>query len=196
MAVFTLSPLGGAHHFVGAAPLIYIAIAVFIERVMAWAGQRWPARQRAWAAIGLALIAALMLGDAYYYFGTFAASRPSFSADAEPAMMLGEYLHDLEQRPAVYTVICVRAPYFWCSHDTVIFLAPRLGPQAHDLTEPPRDSDLVVPPDQELIVIVSPDLPDDLAVVQAHFPNATPRGHYGINGNLLFTSFEIPALQP
>ncbi len=193
--VFTLTPLGGAHHFVGAAPLIYIAIAIFIDRIWSWAGQRWPARQRAWAVLGILLIAALMLGDAYYYFGTFAANRPTFSPDAEPAMMLGEYLHDLEQRPAAYTVVCVRAPQFWCSHVSVLFLAPRLGPQARDLTEPPRDSDLVAPPGQELIVIVSPDLPDDLAVVQAHFPNAAPRGHYGLNGNLLFTSFEIPASQ-
>ncbi len=194
--IFTLSPLGGAHHFVGAAPLIYIASAVFIDRAMALAGWRWPARARAWVAIGLALIATLMLGDAYYYFGTFAANRPSFSADTEPAMLLGEYLHDLEQRPVAYTVICVRAPYFWCSHDTVSFLAPRLGPQARDLTEPPHDRDLVAPPGQELIVIVSPNLPDDLAAVQAHFPTTIPRGHYGINGNLLFTSFEIPASQP
>ena len=194
--IFTLTPLGNAHHFVGAAPLIYIAIAVFIDRVWAWAGQRWPARQRAGAAIGPVLIALLMLGDAYYYFGTFVANRPSFSPDAEPAMMLGEYLHDLEQRPAAYTVVCLRAPLFWCSHVSVLFLAPRLGPQARDLTESPRATDLAAPPDQELIVIVSPYLPDDLAVVQARFPGITPHGHFGLNGNLLFTSFEIPASHP
>ncbi|CAG0932973.1 hypothetical protein TFLX_02833 [Thermoflexales bacterium] len=191
--VFTLSPLDGAHHFVGAAPLIYITIAVFIDRIWAWAGQRWPARQPVWTVIGSVLIAALMLGDAYYYFGSFAANRPTFSADAEPAMRMGEYLHELEQRPATHSVICVRAPDLWCNHNTVIFLAPRLGPQARDLTEPPRDSDLVAPPDQELIVIVAPNLPDDLAVVQAHFPNSSPHYHYGIDGNWLFTSFEIPA---
>ncbi len=194
--VFTLTPLGGAHHFVGAAPLVYIAIALFIDRAWSWAGQHWPARQRAWAVLGISLIAGLMLGDAYYYFGTFAANQPTFSPDAEPAMVLGEYLHDLEQHPAAYRVVCVRAPQFWCSHVSVLFLAPRLGPQARDLTASPGDSDLVAPPDQELVVIVSPDLPDDLAVVRAHFPNATPRGHYGVHGNLLFTSFEIPASQP
>jgi hypothetical protein len=193
--VFTLTPLGGAHHFVGAAPLIYIAIALFIDRVWSWAGQHWPARQQAWAALGILFIAALMVGDAYYYFGTFAANRPTFSPDAEPAMVLGEYLHDLEQRPAAYSVVCVRAPQFWCSHVSVLFLAPRLGPQARDLTEAPRASDLVAPPGQELVVIVSPALPDDLAIVQARFPNTAPRSHYGLNGNLLFTSFEISAAQ-
>jgi hypothetical protein len=105
-------------------------------------------------------------------------------------------LHDLEQRPAAYTVVCVHAPQFWCSHVSVLFLAPRLGPQARDLTEAPRASGLVAPPGQELIVIVSPALPDDLAIVQARFPNAALRSHYGLNGNLLFTSFEVPAAQP
>ena len=194
--VFTLTPLGGAHHFVGAAPLIYIAIAVFIDRVWAWTGQRWPARQRVLTAVTVTFIAALMTADANYYFDTFAAHRPTFSPDAEQVMMIGEYLHDLEQRPANYTVICVYAPHMWCSHDNVIFLAPRLGSQARDLTAPPSDSDLVAPSDQELIVIVAPNLPDELAAVQAHFPNITPRSHYGINGDLLFTSFEVPASQP
>jgi len=44
-------------------------------------------------------------------------------------------------------------------------------------TPPPNDRDLVAPPEQELIVIVA------------------PLSHYGINSNLLFTSFEIPASQ-
>jgi Dolichyl-phosphate-mannose-protein mannosyltransferase len=194
--VFTLTPLGGAHHFVGTAPLIYIAIAVFIDRVWGWAAQRRPARQRILGIASVVFITALMVTDAYYYFGIFATNQPTFSPDAEQAMRVGEYLHDLEQRPETFTVICVYAPHMWCSHDSVIFLAPRLGPQAHDLSAPPSNSDLTTPSDQELIVIVAPDLPDDLAAVQAHFPTITPRSHYGIHGDLLFTSFEIPASQP
>jgi hypothetical protein len=193
--VFTLTPMGGAHHFVGTVPLIYIAIAVFIDRIWVWCGQRWPIRQSLLAIVSVTFIAVLMVTDAYYYFGTFAASRPTFSADAEQAMLIGEYLHDLEQRPGTYAVICVYAPHMWCSHDTVIFLAPHLGPQAHDLTAPPSASDLTAPSDQELIVIVSPSLPDELAKAQARFPAITPRSHYGIHGDLLFTSFEIPAAE-
>jgi hypothetical protein len=194
--VFTLTPLGGAHHFVGTAPLIYIAIAVFIDWVLAWLEQHRLVRPRVLASAGVIFVAALMVVDAGYYFDTFAAHRPTFSPDAEPAMMLGEYLHNLEQRPATYAVICVYAPLFWCRHDNAIFLAPRLGPQARDLTEPPRASDLVPLPNQEIVVIVAPSLPDEVAAVQARFPTITPRSHYGINGNLLFTSFEIPASQP
>ncbi|HSD84107.1 MAG TPA: glycosyltransferase family 39 protein, partial [Anaerolineae bacterium] len=194
--VLTLSPMDGAHHFVGAAPLIYIAIAVFIDRVGAWAGRRWPTRWPMWAAISLGVITILMLSDAYYYFGTFAANRPTFSTDAEPSMRLGEYLRELEQRPITYNAICVRLPGSWCSHDTVIFLAPHSAARARELTEPPRDSDWVTPPNQGLVVIVSPRQPDDLAMVQARFLNSPPHYHYGIHGNLLFTSFEIPAAQP
>jgi hypothetical protein len=194
--IFTLSPMGGAHHFVGTAPLIYIAIAVLIDRVWDWFERHWPNHQRALIVAAVIFIGVVMIKDAYYYFGTFADNRSTFSADAEPAMLIGEYLHDLEQRPGNYAVICVYAPHLWCSHDSTIFLAPRLGPQARDLTEPPRASDLVTPPNQSLVVIVSPSVPDALAAVQAQLPAVTPRSHYGINGDLLFTSFEAPATQP
>ncbi len=194
--VLTLSPLGGAHHFIGTAPLIYIAIAVFIDRGWGWFDRRWPNHPRVLTIAAVIFIGVLMVKDAYYYFGTFAENRPTFSADAEPAMAVGEYLHDLEQQPVTYTVICVREPNLWCNHDSVIFLAPRLGPQAHDLIQAPNDTDLTAPPDRELVVIVAGNLPNDVATVQARFPNVTPQQHFGINANLLFTSFEVPAAQP
>jgi hypothetical protein len=194
--VLTLTPLGGAHHFVGTAPLIYIASAVFIDRAWQWLDRRWPHHPRVLAAAAVIFIGVLMSKDAYYYFGTFVESRPTFSPDAEPGMVLGEYLHELEQRPGNYAVICVYAPHFWCSHPSTLFLAPRLGAQARDLTEPPRRSDLVAQPQQELIVIVSPYLIDERAKVQSYFPKVTPRQVYGINADLLFTVFEVPAAQP
>jgi hypothetical protein len=61
--------------------------------------------------------------------------------------------------------------------------------------EPLTASDLDLPPDESRIIIVGANLPDDLALVQAHFPSVTARDHYGINGHVLFTSFEIPASQ-
>lgn len=191
--VFTLTPLGGAHHFVGTAPLIYIAIAVFIDRVWAFAEKHWPARQRVLGIVSVLFIASLMTSDAYYYFGVFAANQPTFSPDAEQAMRIGQYLHDLEQRPGSYAVICVYAPYLWCGHDSVQFLAPRLGPRARDLTQPVSGSDLTPLPNHSLVAIISPALPDELAVIRAYFPTITPRNHYGVHGNLLFISFEVPA---
>jgi hypothetical protein len=193
--VLTLSPLAGAHHFVGAAPLIYIASAVLIDRVLSWFDRHWPHHQRVLMAAAVIFIGVLMIKDAYYYFGTFADSRPTFSADAEPGMVLGEYLHELEQRPGDYAVLCVYAPHLWCSHDSVVFLAPRLSKQTHDLTEPLRDSDLIGLADQTLIVVVSPSVPEALASVQARWPAVAPRKFYGINSNLLFTAFEVPAAQ-
>jgi hypothetical protein len=112
-------------------------------------------------------------------------------------MELGGYLHQLEQQaepPA--SVLCIRQPNISCRHSTVLFLAPQLSKVTGDLLAPPTIDDLNTLPDEARIIIVAANLPDDRALVQARFPNVTPRDHYGINGNVLFTSFEIPASQP
>ena len=135
--------------------------------------------------------------DAYYYFGVFVPRRELVSSDVEPAMELGAYLHTLEQQPAPPdSVVCIRQPNISCRHSTVIFLAPQLSSAASDLSAPPTADDLNIPPHDKRILIVGANLPDDLAFVQAHFPGVTPLAHYGIHGDLLFTSFEIPASQP
>lgn len=193
--VLTLDPGSSGHHYVGTAPLIYITIAVFIDWVLHML-ENHGLRPRQAAALGTALVIMLMIVDAYYYFGVFVPRRELVSRDVEPAMELGAYLHTLEQQAELPdSVLCIRQPNISCRHSTVVFLAPQLSSVAGDLTEPPTDSELDLPPDEKRIIIVGADLPDDLALVQAHFPGVIARDHYGINGDVLFTSFEIPASQ-
>ncbi len=78
----------------------------------------------------------------------------------------------------------------------MVFLAPQLSSVASDLLEPPTINDLSRLPHDKRVLIVSANLPNDLALVEAHFPGVTPLAHYGIHGDLLFTSFEISASQP
>lgn len=191
--VLTLDPGSSGHHYVGTAPLIYITIAVFIDWVLR-ALESHGLRPRQAAALGTALVIILMIVDAYYYFGVFVPRRELVSSDVEPAMELGAYLHTLEQQAEPPdSVLCVRQPGISCRHSTVVFLAPQLSSVAGDLREPPTASDLALPPDESRIIIVGANLPDDLSLVRAHFPGVTARDHYGIDGNVLFTSFEIPA---
>jgi hypothetical protein len=194
--VLTLDPGSSGHHYVGTAPLIYMTIAVFIDWALR-ALERRGLRPRLVAVLGTALVIILMIADAYYYFGVFVLRRELVSSDVEPAMELGGYLHQLEQQaepPA--SVLCIRQPNISCRHSTVLFLAPQLSKVTGDLLAPPTIDDLNTLPDEARIIIVAANLPDDRALVQARFPNVTPRDHYGINGNVLFTSFEIPASQP
>jgi hypothetical protein len=191
--VLTLDPGSSGHHYVGTAPLIYITIAVFIDWAL-HALEGRGLRPRPAATLGTTLVIILMIIDAYYYFGVFVPRRELVSSDVEPAMELGAYLHTLEQQAEPPgSVLCVRQPNISCRHSTVLFLAPRLSSMAGDLTEPPTANDLNAPTDESRVIIVGANLPDELALVQAHFPNVTPRDHYGINDNVLFTSFEIPA---
>jgi len=191
--VFTLDPGSSGHHYVGTAPLIYITIAVFIDWALR-ALERRGLRPRLVAVLGTALVISLMIFDAYYYFGMFVPRRELVSNDVEPAMELGAYLHQLEQQAEPPgSVLCIRQPAISCRHSTVLFLAPHLSNAASDLIAPPTIDDLDALPDGDRIIIVGTNLQDDLALVQAHFPAVTPRDHYGIKGEVLFTSFEIPA---
>jgi hypothetical protein len=194
--VLTLDPGSSGHHYMATAPFIYIAIAVFIDWGLRMLEQR-GVRSKPAAVFGTALVIVLMMIDAYYYFGVFVPRRELVSSDVEPAMVLGTYLHTLEQQPQPPdSVVCIRQPNISCRHSTVIFLAPQLSSAASDLLALPTVADLSVPPHDKRVLIVAANLPDDLAVVQARFPDVTPLAHYGIHGNLLFTSFEIPASQP
>jgi 4-amino-4-deoxy-L-arabinose transferase-like glycosyltransferase len=195
--VFTLMPLGGAHHFIGAGPLIYIAIAVFIDRAWVLIEQHWPVHRYLLAAAAVTFIAALMVTDAYYYFGTFVPRHVNYnSADAEPAMQLGEYLHTLEQQPRLPTVICVASFSFSCQHPTVRFLAPELAARAQDVNDLPGDLAEFVPPGDDVLIIIGPDRSADRAAMQVRYPAIIPHDGYGIHGDLMFTAFAIPASPP
>jgi 4-amino-4-deoxy-L-arabinose transferase-like glycosyltransferase len=194
--VLTLGPGTSGHHYVATAPLIYITIAVFIDWGLR-ALERRGLRPRLAVILGTLLVIGLMIVDAYYYFGVFVPRRELVSNDVEPAMGLGAYLHQLEGQPKPpASVLCIRQPNISCRHSTVLFLAPQLSQAAGDLKAPPTSDDLNALPDEERIIIVAANLPDERALVQAHLPDVMPRDHYGIHGNVLFTSFEIPASQP
>ncbi len=194
--VLTLDPGSSGHHYVATAPFIYIAIAVFIDWGLHVLEQR-GLQSRPVAVFGTALVIILMFADAYYYFGVFVPRHELVSSDVEPAMALGTYLHTLEQQPAPPdSIVCIRQPNISCRHSTVIFLAPQLSNAASDMLAPPTVNDLNIPPHSKRVLIVAANLPEDLAVVQARFPGVTPLAHYGIHGDLLFNSFEIPASPP
>jgi hypothetical protein len=193
--VLAVNPLSGSQRLLGTPPLLCASIAVFIDQVLTWADQAWR-KPRAWNAIGAAAVAGLMLLDAQYYFGSYVGARVLNSADVEWSMQIGNYLHQIEQRPgsAQWQVVCDSAPYLYCEHSNVRFLAPQLSRGAKTLSEPIALVDYAPTSDVGLIVIIAPQLPDEARAVLDRYPSAIRRDHYGAHGDLLFVSVEVPPL--
>ncbi len=194
--VLTIGPMSGSQRLLGAPPLLMAAVAVLIDQLLVWAGRAWR-RPRAWQAIGVAAVAGLMLGDAHVYFGQYVPARVVNSLDVEWSMQLGAYLREVEQRPAPgeWQVVCDGAPWLYCEHSNVRFLAPRLS-QAAQTVSAPFGENLAPKAGFGLIVIVAPQRSDDVILLQDRFPDAARRDHYGAHGDLLFTSLEVSSAAP
>lgn len=188
--VLTTLPILGSQRFVGAAPLIYIAIAVLLDRIIALADRLWHQPHVATAA-AIILIAALMFADAHYYFGSYIDNNYRASPDRD-STAIGYYLRDVESRPdhTRWQVVCVGYPFDRCGGTTVQFLAPRLGQNIQIVEYQPLSTIDLAPP---IIVIVPAYDKTDIGNAEQRFPSAARQEHAGPLGDPLFVSFEMPA---
>lgn len=191
--VFTMSPMVGAHHFVGTTPLIALTVAVLIDQGIRLANRRWP-RPRVWATVGIAAVTGLMLADADYYFGRYIQAGTINTGDMEWAMKIGEYLHGIESSTPLgdYQIVCVSTE-FSCDHSTVHFLAPRLGEHMQTVPGPIASLTIERPSNSHLILIIAGYLPDDIQAAEKRYPGAQRLDHVGVHNDLLFVSFEVAA---
>ena len=90
--VLTVSPTAGGHRLLGVGPLIYLAVAVILDQLLCRLEQRFP-RPRLIAVVGIVAVAALMMADAYYYFGNYIADNEFRSPDM-PGNFVRHYLVD------------------------------------------------------------------------------------------------------
>jgi len=192
-SVLVIGPLAASQRLLGITPVLYAAIAVFIDRLLGRFERVWR-KPRMWNAIGAVAVSGLMLVDAQYYFAGYVGTQVINSRDIEWSMQIGQYLHQIEERsdPAQWQVICDSAPYLYCEHTNIRFLAPQLSGSARTTPGPLESKDLSPPPGVGLIVIVSPQRLDDVRTVLERYPAAIQGDHYGVHGALLFISLEIP----
>jgi len=191
--VLTVGPMSGSQRLLGAAPLLYIGIAVFIDQLLTWAGEGWNT-PRVWRALGAAFVGALMLLDANIYFGQYVPARVINSPDIEWSMQVASYLSEVEgrQEPSEWQVVCDGGPSLYCEHSTIRFLAPRLSQRAQTINQPLLSTDIRPGPGVGLIVFVSADRLDEATAIAQQYPSAIRRDHYGVHGDYLFSSLEIP----
>jgi hypothetical protein len=193
--VLATSPLMGAYRFVGAMPLVYIAIAVIIDRGWSWLEQHWPTRRRVFATLGIVFITALMVGDADYYFRTFSGKLAGANPNLEWGARVGDYLHDFEARSDTWQVICIQQDGFECQHPSIQFLAPRLSAKMTVFDQATALDSQALSQDQNLIVVVAPNYAGTNQL-RASLPQATQYEQRNSAGELIFTAFENTVGQP
>jgi Dolichyl-phosphate-mannose-protein mannosyltransferase len=193
--VLAISPLTGAYRFVGAMPLLYIAIAVIIDRGWDWLEQHWPARRRVFMTVGIVLIAALMIGDAYYYFGTFSGKLAGANPDFDWGTRVGDYLHAFEAQADTWQVICIQQDGRDCQHPSIQFLAPRLSAKMAVLDQTASPDSLPLSHDQNFVIVVAPQY-TGTDQLRANLPQAQQHEQHNAAGELIFTAFEYSAGQP
>jgi hypothetical protein len=190
--VLTVGPMIGSQRFVGAAPLIYIASAVFIDAALTMAQRRWHPQPRLWNALGTIVVVALMIMDADYYFGEYIPYNNRYSRDRE-STQIGYYLRELEQQrgSSPRQVYCFGFAPVYCTGTTVQYLAPHLWQATQTMTQPFASTTL--PTTVDLVLIFSPDATDDLQAAQRRYATAQQRTHSGVYFEPLFISLEVPA---
>ncbi len=189
--VLIVDPNVGGHRVLGSGPLIYIAIAILIDRVLSKIERL--INQPHWATvIGIVLVGTLMLTDLEYYFVGYIGNNQWGIPTIENNVVV-DYLADVRTRLGQnhFQVVCVGYDFGYCQGTTAQFLIPDLLEHAQIIDGAEANINITPSPGEEQILIVNSHFDNEVELAQHRYPTIRPEWHYGFRGDSLFVSFEV-----
>lgn len=190
--ILMVSPTAGSHRLLGSSPLIYIMIAVILDRAWGWYERRVPRRRLALLS-GTLIIALLMASDANYYFGNYLLRNESRAPDVV-GNTLHRYLLALDARTTGQSldINCVQLNSDFCRGTNIDFLARPLIARANIVTDIPALDQVPPPPNTNLqVVVINASFTEEVARARQRYATLLPINLQDPQGTTLFVVYEI-----
>ncbi|MBI5563966.1 MAG: glycosyltransferase family 39 protein [Chloroflexi bacterium] len=190
--ILMVSPTAGSHRLLGSGPLIYITIAVILDRAWGWYERR-VSRRRLTLFAGVFIIALLMLADANYYFVNYL-TRNELRAPDVTGNVIHRYLLALDQRTTgqPLDIRCVQLNTDFCRGTNIDYLARSLVTRAQIVSDIPGIADVPPPPGDRLqVVIINASFSDEVERARQRYATLLPLNLENPQGAVLFVVYEI-----
>ncbi len=189
--VVTLDAPNGPRLIV-AVPAMYLVCGVFMQKAVDLGARIWPqaGRRIALGAVGAVAVVTLLL-NFYTYFIDYEQRQPN--------TWMVDLAEDIAADSQGYRTFLLGAPNLFVNYGTIRFLA--FYAEKYDLPAPdqlaPMLAQAASSPGAEkgALVIALPDHLADLQQIQQQFPNGTLATRNGVQGNVLYTTYHIPAAE-
>lgn len=180
-----------AQRYIAAAPLCALLVGYGLSESATLLASFWK-RGRSWlAALSVLLALFLALDDLGFYFFTY--TPRSVLEQARSHTMIAQRLADeLQAYPADVKVVFFGYPYMgFRSIPSLQYLAPQI--EGIDITTPWSADVRQNLPAGRLLFVFLPHLADELAAVQADYPNGWLRREIAADGEALYWLYEVAA---
>ncbi len=176
-----------SQRYIVAAPLVALLVALPMAITATWLSRNWP-RYRMLVLAGLGIFTSwLILNDIHYYFFEVYDHYTLGGLNTQVATEVAKYLNTQEPPPSVYFFGYPRMGYY--SLSTIPYLAPEV--EGNDILEP-----LTTTPGWRLnrptVFVFLPERENELVYVRNAFPEGLLRVNRQQNGDVLFTTYEVP----
>ena len=172
-----------------AVPAMYLIGGLFLQRLSDFTTEAWQAKGRWMVAVAISVVAACTL---YLNFNTYFVEYKAIRPNVVPIYIALEMAdHAAEDR-----VYLLGAPHLYVNYGTVRFLA--VAAERYDIESPAQFRELAAKHQQTLpehkgaLIIALPNQLDNLAQIEALFPNGTRAERKDPHGNLYYLTYEIP----
>jgi hypothetical protein len=192
--LLTVAPLAGGHRLLGAGPLIYLAVAVLLDRALQLIERLLP-RPRLLAVIGTLAVAALMIADANYYFTGYIGGKELTSPEVAGNLVfryLIEAYHGWQEQPL--DIACVGYNSDFCSGSRLRYFAPQVLAESTVVDDLATVASVPPPAGRPQIVIINTALTQEVQYARQRYDPIVPQVHYSSGLGWVFVSFEIPPL--
>lgn len=191
--VVTLDAPNGPRLIV-AVPAMYLVCGVFLQKVVDLVARLWPqsGRRIGLGAVG-AVAAVTLLLNFYTYFVDYDQRQPN--------TWMVYLAEDIAADSQGYRTYLLGAPNLFVNYGTIRFLA--FAAEKYDLPAPDQLAPLLAQAGTGLgtgtekgaLVIALPNHLADLQQIQQQFPNGTLTARQDAHGNVLYTTYRIPAAE-
>ncbi len=178
-----------AQRYIAAAPLCALLVGYGLSESITLIGEFWEKGRRGLNVLAIVLIVFLTLDDAYFYF--FVYTPRSVLQQARSHTMIAQRLADeLRSYPADTQVVFFGYPYMgFRSIPSLQYLVPQI--QGVDMTAPWSPAARPSLPAGHWLFVFLPHLADEIAAVQADYPNGWLRREVAADGETLYWLYEV-----
>jgi 4-amino-4-deoxy-L-arabinose transferase-like glycosyltransferase len=175
-----------------AVPAMYMIAGLFLQRGYDFFTQVWGARSRWVAGVVVSSVAVTTL---YLNFNTYFVEYKAIQPNVVPVYLALEMAdHAAEDRAYL-----LGAPHLYVNYGTLRFLA--VAAEKYDLESPEQFMEMVAKQQKNslapkgALIIALPQHAEDLAQIEARFPNGTRTERKDPRGNLYYVTYEIPSTE-
>jgi 4-amino-4-deoxy-L-arabinose transferase-like glycosyltransferase len=171
-----------------AVPAVYLIGGVFIQNMHHLFAKVWPASSRWVGTLPVGTIAAITL---YLNFNTYFVVYKQLQPNLERVYIAQEIADTAKE----YRSYLLGAPNLYVNHGTIRFIA--VAAEKYDLEKPDQLMALLAeqPTDKGALLIALPHHVTDLEQIEKQFPNGTKNARKDARGNLLYVTYQIPAVE-